>query len=317
MTRWIRLPERHPGVTIALVGLLFGVAYGASLIWLAKPGGRVVYGDALHHYVQLRSAVFDHDLRFTNEYVRMYGLTASNDDPELRWITDTNAGGYVRNLMPVGPAIVWAPGFLAVTAAVWLADASGASYPLDGYGRLFQASAAFSGIAAAVAGVWLAFLTAARLFRTRSAIWAALTIWFASSSVYYSAISPTYSHATSMLAVGAFWYVWIRTRDRQDVPALRAGRPPCRARRADALAGRCPFDCAGDRHALASATRPSGRRWRTSRSPPAAPSSRSRRNSSSGTRCTDTSSSFPRAAGSCDGERRRSGRCSSPTIMAF
>ena len=132
MTRWIRLPERHPGVTIALVGLLFGVAYGASLIWLAKPGGRVVYGDALHHYVQLRSAVFDHDLRFTNEYVRMYGLTASNDDPELRWITDTNAGGYVRNLMPVGPAIVWAPGFLAVTAAVWLADASGASYPSTG-----------------------------------------------------------------------------------------------------------------------------------------------------------------------------------------
>ena len=83
VTRWIRLPEKHPGVTIALVGLLFGVAYGASLIWLAKPGGRVVYGDALHHYVQLRSAVFDHDLRFTNEYVRMYGLTASNDDPDI------------------------------------------------------------------------------------------------------------------------------------------------------------------------------------------------------------------------------------------
>ena len=148
----------------------------------------------------------------------MYGLTANNDDPDTRWITETNAGGYVRNLMPVGPAIVWAPGFLAVSGGVWLADTLGASYPLDGYGRLFQASAAFSGIAAAVAGVWLAFLTAATLFRPRSAIWAALAIWLASSSVYYSAISPTYSHAASMLTVGAFWYAWIRTRERQDLP---------------------------------------------------------------------------------------------------
>jgi len=218
VTRLIRLPEDHPGVTIASIGLLFALAYGASLIWLAKPGGRIVFGDALHHYVQLRSAVFDHDLRFTNEYVRMYGITASDaDDPDLRWITDTNAGGYIRNLMPVGPAIVWAPGFLAVTGAIWVADALGASYPFDGYGRLFQASAAFSGIAAAVAGVWLAFLTAQLLFRPRSAIWATLAIWLAGSGVYYTVISPTYSHAASMLAVGAFWYVWIRTRDRQDV----------------------------------------------------------------------------------------------------
>ena len=255
MTRWIRLPERHPGVTIALVGLLFGVAYGASLIWLAKPGGRVVYGDALHHYVQLRSAVFDHDLRFTNEYVRMYGLTASNDDPELRWITDTNAGGYVRNLMPVGPAIVWAPGFLAVTAAVWLADASGASYPLDGYGRLFQASAAFSGIAAAVAGVWLAFLTAARLFRTRSAIWAALTISVCQQQrVLLGDLADLL--ARDIDAGRGCVLVRLDPHARPSRrPALRAGRPPCRARRADALAGRCPFDCAGDRHALASATR--------------------------------------------------------------
>jgi hypothetical protein len=218
VTRWLRLAEDHPGATIASIGLLFALAYGASLIWLAKPGGRLVFGDALHHYVQLRSAVFDHDLRFTNEYVRMYGITASDaDDPDLRWITDTNAGGYIRNLMPVGPAIVWAPGFLVMTGAIWMADALGASYPFDGYGRLFQAAAAYSGIAAAVAGVWLAFLTARFLFRPRAAIWATLAIWLAGSAVYYTVISPTYSHAPSMLAVGAFWYVWIRTRNRQDV----------------------------------------------------------------------------------------------------
>ena len=213
---------------------------------------------------------------------------------------------------------MWAPGFLAVSAGVWLADASGASYPLDGYGRLFQASAAFSGIAAAVAGVWLAFLTAARLFRTRSAIWAALAIWFASSSVYYSAISPTYSHADVDAGRGCVLVrldsarANVRTCRRYALVGLLAGR-----RRADALAGRCPSDCSGDRHTLASATRPQGVAGEPRGGHHAAPSSRSRRNSSSGTPCTDTSSSFPRAAGSCGGERQPSGRCSSPTIMVF
>ena len=153
----------------------------------------------------------------TNTY-GCYGLTASNDDPDIavdhrderRRVRQEPHAGWTRDRVGAG--------FLAVTAGVWLADTLGASYPLDGYGRLFQASAAFSGIAAAVAGVWLAFLTAARLFRPRSAIWAALAIWLASSSVYYSAISPTYSHAASMLTVGAFWYAWIRTRERQDLP---------------------------------------------------------------------------------------------------
>src|SRR5262249_34103028 len=66
----LRLPERRPGATIAAIGLLFVLAYGAALVALAKPGGRIVMGDALGHYVQLRSIVFDHDLQFRNEYAR-------------------------------------------------------------------------------------------------------------------------------------------------------------------------------------------------------------------------------------------------------
>ena len=136
----IALPERAPGGVIAAVTLLFLCAYAASLVWLAKPDGRIVFGDALHHYVQLRSVVFDHDLKFTNEYLRLYGPGAGQDS-ETEWIVKTNATGHIRNLMPVGPAILWTPLFLAVAGAVWIANALGAAYPLDGYGRLFQASA--------------------------------------------------------------------------------------------------------------------------------------------------------------------------------
>jgi len=212
----IGLPERAPGRLIAAITLLFLCAYGASLVWLAKPDGRVVFGDALHHYVQLRSMVFDHDLKFTNEYLHLYGPGAGQDE-ETAWIVRTNPTGHIRNLMPVGPALLWAPLFLLVAAGVWVADLFGAGYPLDGYARLFQASAGFSGILAAGAAAWLSYLAASTIAGRRAAAWATLSIWLASSALYYSVISPTYSHAASMLAVSAFWLAFVRTRGRDDV----------------------------------------------------------------------------------------------------
>ena len=207
----LTVPERRPGATIAGIALLFAVAYGSSLVILPKPGGRMLIGDALHHYVQLRSAVFDRDLHFRNEYVRMYGI--EQPDEETAWIfTDLTATGHVRNYMPVGPALLWAPAFLLVTAGVWVGNLFGLAYPLDGYGRVFQATAGLSGVAAAAAGVWLAALSARQLFGARSAVWAPVVLWLSTSALYYSVISPTYSHAGSLLATSAFWYAFVRTR---------------------------------------------------------------------------------------------------------
>jgi hypothetical protein len=60
------------------------------------------------------------------------------------------------------------------------------------------------------------------------AVWSLLTVWLASSALYYSLVSPTYSHAASMLAVGAFFAYWVATMDRQT---------PGRYARLGALAG--------------------------------------------------------------------------------
>lgn len=208
------MPERHPLAVLIAIGVLFAAAYGSSLVLLRKPGGQIVVGDALGHYVQLRSIVFDRDLQFKNEYARLHGV------PEEA-IEAVSAGermtptDHIRNYMPVGPALLWAPLFLVVTALVWIANLFGAGYPLDGYARAFQATAGFSGIAAAAAGSCLAFAAASRVVDRGSAIWATLTVWLSSSALYYSLVSPTYSHAASMLAVSAFWFVWIATLDRQ------------------------------------------------------------------------------------------------------
>jgi hypothetical protein len=209
----LTFPERRPGRTLLAIGICFGLAYGSSLVVLPKAGGRVLLGDAVHYFVYLRSVVFDHDLHFRNEYVRMYGLTG--DDPETDWVFESTPTGRVRNLMPIGPAILWAPAFLLTAGGLWLADLLGGQFVLDGYGRAFQASAGFSGVAAATLGCWLAFRAAAQLFDRRTAIWSVLAIWLASSAVYYSVISPAYSHAASMLVVSAAWLAWIASIERQ------------------------------------------------------------------------------------------------------
>jgi len=211
----LALPERYPVIVITAIGLIFALAYGAGIVAFAKPDKRIVIGDALGHYVQLRSAVFDRDLRFRNDYARMYGLEEGSAIERSLAEPRLTPTGHTRNFMPVGPALLWAPAFLLVAAGVWLANLFGAGYPLDGYAPAFQAAAGFTGVAAAAAGNWLAYSTAARLFGPRAAIWATLALWLSSSAVYYSVISPTYSHAASMLAAGAFWLVWVRTIDRQ------------------------------------------------------------------------------------------------------
>jgi hypothetical protein len=212
---WVNRIERTPGATIALIGAVFACAYGASLVFFPKPNGRIVIGDAVHYYVYLRSLIFDGDLQFHNEYVRLYGLT--HRGPEVAWVYDPLPSGYIRNVMPIGTAIAWAPLYLLAAGALWSLRLVGVDVAVDGYGRLFQAAAGFSGIAAATAGAWLAYRAAAAMFGVRSAIWATLAIWLGASPLYYSMVSPTYSHAVSMLANGTVILYWLTTRERHDL----------------------------------------------------------------------------------------------------
>jgi hypothetical protein len=213
--RLLAFPERRPGRLIAVIGLLFALTYASSLILLAKPTGRVVMGDAVHYYVYLRSAVFDGDLHFENEYVRIYQLRGGEFGTE--WVYEPTATGYTRNLMSIGPALAWAPLYLVLAAATWLLHAIGLGAAGDGYGRLFEGSAGVSGALAAMIGAYVAYRAAAQLHGARAAIWATLIMWLGSSAIYYSLISPTYSHAISMLAVGIYLLTWLTTRDRQTI----------------------------------------------------------------------------------------------------
>jgi hypothetical protein len=210
-TRGLSWLARRTGPLIWWIGVGMLMAYLGATVLMPKPDGRVVVGDATHHFVQLRSAVFDRDLDFRNEYVRLYGLT--REEPGTDWIfTELTPTGHVRNYMPVGPAILWAPLYLLVAGLQTLLSLAGLVPRPDGFDRVLQAVPGATGVMAATAAAWLAWRLAVRWASPIGASIGVLAVWLGSSAIYYSLVSPSYSHAASMFATALFFLHWLSPR---------------------------------------------------------------------------------------------------------
>jgi hypothetical protein len=194
--------------TVAGLGLAMLVAHLAVLLLFPKPDGRVVVGDAVHYYVQLRSVVFDHDLDFSNDYIALYGIRDA--ETETEWVTNhLTPSGRVRNYMPVGPALLAAPLYVIVAGVMLALSAAGLAAPPTGFERTLQAVPGITGVLAATLAVWLAWRLARALCDRDAGAYAVLAMWLGSSALYYSLVSPSYSHAASMLTASLFCLVWI------------------------------------------------------------------------------------------------------------
>ncbi len=199
--------DRHPGRTIIAVGVLFAVAYVSAITLFPRAHGRIIDGDGIQYYAYLRSLVFDRDVNFVNDYELLYG-----DEEANVWTSTRTTTGHVVNLMSIGPALLWLPLFLLTCGLVAAGALLGSSVPIDGIAAPFQLSAGLAGIAYATAGVYLLYRICAREFGPRPALWGALVAWLASPAIYYSLVSPAYSHAVSLFTVALFVDVWHRTR---------------------------------------------------------------------------------------------------------
>jgi hypothetical protein len=198
--------EARPPLTLSLAGMVLAVGYTAGVFAFPATHGRIVNGDAIQYYAYLRSAVFDGDLDFLNDYRLLYGETGASGNV---WLTTRTSTGRPPNLMSVGPAILWAPFYLSATMILRVAGHG----PLDGTEPVLQASVGLAGIFYATLGSCLTFWACARLFPRAAAFWATVVVWLAGPAVYYSFVSPTYSHATSWFAVALFVGTWLKTRE--------------------------------------------------------------------------------------------------------
>jgi len=201
---WLQRKRIAPTKGFAFVAVLStALAVGA----LARPDFR--RGDFRTYFAYLRSAAFDHDLDFANDY-ESWGLPA----PPL---TPT---GHRRNMGTIGPALLWSPFFAVAHVYVHLDHAVGAGrYAPNGNSAPYLRSALAGTVTAAVLGGWLLVSVLERQLPRRIAVPAVLAAVATSPLLVYVFAEPGVAHggAFGLACVG----LWALDRTRRE-PSLRA-----------------------------------------------------------------------------------------------
>lgn len=184
-----------------------------------------VHGDGIGYAAMLRSAVVDHDLDLRNEFAHLStnviadasGFPAAlmrragsrtGIDPTYQTPAPDPVTGRLPAYYSVGPALAWAPAYMAVHARTRAAHPAAAT----GYGGAYYVAIALSSLGFGIAGVVFAFWLARLVAPEREAFWAALALVGAAPLVYYLYLAPDYSHALTVLTAGAFYAAWWRMR---------------------------------------------------------------------------------------------------------
>ncbi len=155
----------------------------------------VVQGDARSYFAYLPSLVLDRDLDLTNQFDV---LRPEGGDP--RYPFGVGAGGYAANVFPIGPALLWLPGYLVGLGLDGAAGLAGIDTGPFGYGRLAGWGSAVAAILWAGLGFELCRRLVRDLFGLQWALWATLAAWLGTTALYYTLIAPLYSHAAALFA---------------------------------------------------------------------------------------------------------------------
>ena len=166
--------------------------------------------DAVSYYVYARSAVFDGDLQFDNDYQLSYPTAGEHfASKELDQVETTT--GRVANLFAIGASLLWLPWLLLLRLAAPFIFDSGIG--LSGYERFFVSNLATLSALFGFLAILLSYRVAQGVLNRRLALAAAVTLMFVTPLLYYQFREPMYSHTASALAVSLSVFVWWRGHD--------------------------------------------------------------------------------------------------------
>lgn len=192
---------------------------GLFLLTLPLVTPRIRGADEIEHFAYLRSAVFDRDLDFGNEYRHFVAA-----DPEgLAGFEATFLGrrepttGRFLNFAPVGSALLWSPFYLLAHGGVLAAHALGANVAAEGYSRPYQSAVGYASALYAFLGLLLVhdLLVRRAGIAESTATWTVAALWMGTPLLYYMTIAPGFAHANSVFAVSLLLVLWFRARERQ------------------------------------------------------------------------------------------------------
>jgi hypothetical protein len=174
-----------------------------------------VRGDGNGYYAWLVSPIIDGDLDFSNQFRRadplFQALVFAEDGtvrPEI--ITPT---GRVGNQWSVGPAVVWAPWFVAAHMAVTIARTLGADVAADGYSWPYLWSVSIGTALYGLLALWWSGRIATWLGYGDTSLIAILGIGLASTLPVYQLFLPFHVHALAACVVAAFVAYGVRYQD--------------------------------------------------------------------------------------------------------
>ncbi len=205
----------RPGILLILM-VIFLVTFLIFKFWMT---GWVVGSDGLGYYAHLRSAIIDQDFHYANEF-RDFNPHGHGVPP----FDATTVTGHVANKYFVGPAILWAPFFLAAHALTHLVTISGYPVSADGYSIFYQLFIGIGSIAYGVAGMVILYRICLLFFFPGHALAAVSLVFFTTNVFYYLTTEPAMTHSLSLFSVSLFLYFWlIDIGDRRVLSALRIG----------------------------------------------------------------------------------------------
>ena len=205
--------SRRPEAILMGVGV-FSLLVFLSTIPLPRIDNQLVGSDGIPYYVYLPSLLLDRDLDFADEFTYFYAFEPGHAE---RLIRNPTPRGLPANQWPIGPAVFWAPFFLAAHLLAYVLKLFGAGISVDGYGTIYQAFALSGSIAYGSFGLVLTYWFVSEAAEKRAALLATLLVTLGGNLVYYMTAEPSMAHAISAFTSGLFFCVWMRRRQRPGV----------------------------------------------------------------------------------------------------
>jgi len=187
------------------------------LVTLPLVTPRIRGADEIEYFSYLRSAVFDRDLEFGNEYRHFYDA-----DPEALQgfkrtfldLREPRTGRHI-NFAPLGSGLLWSPFYLLAHLGVLAARSAGVEVAADGFSWPYVAAVCYASALYCFLGLLLIHDALRRHgCREPAASWSVAAVWLATPVLYYMALAPAFSHACSVFTVSLLLWLALRVRER-------------------------------------------------------------------------------------------------------
>ncbi|PWU23927.1 hypothetical protein C5B42_01285 [Candidatus Cerribacteria bacterium 'Amazon FNV 2010 28 9'] len=174
--------------------------------------GQAVYGDGIDYWAYLHTWYFDHDMDFTNEYEHIYNHEFNNAHPESKSpvIVKTNVTklGKTDDIHPYGTALFFLPFFMIADGIVVIANLFHIGLLRNGYSDTYQIIVGMGSIIYTFLGLVIMEYTCVKLgVGEKIARLSTLTLFGASTLLYYGSFDVINSHGISLFLLSVFWYL--------------------------------------------------------------------------------------------------------------